>query len=407
MTPTRTIPAEEFEGRRRRAQLAAAQEGLDALLVWSKGGTSVDFYGDVLYLTNHHSPFPPNQDTPKWSARSYSCLVLPTENEGTLVIDLPTYPQDQIQIDDVRSTLHIPGTVARVLEEKGLTKGKLGLVGKDAFLLAHFRALQDVIGHSLLVEPADAILESLRSVKSEAELTLLRHAADVGVEWMRTMMEAVAPGRTEGDVVGEGLRYFASHGGFPYDVGIASGPMSKHFFGRIGIPSWDFERSLEVGDLVHIDAWGPVGNYYVDFVRSTVVGREPTGGQREVLEAAVAIIEHIISGLKPGVSIGELYDRGASWLLDNGFARHGANLAEAGTDFGQLFPAFGHGVGVGLEAPWIIEGEETIVRENMVLAIEVLVAKPDVGGAGYEENVIVTAEGCEVITQRCPTRWWN
>ena len=47
-------------------------------------------------------------------------------------------------------------------------------------------------------------------VKSDAELGLIRHAAEVGVGWMRTMMEAVEPGRTEGEVVGEGLAYLAA-----------------------------------------------------------------------------------------------------------------------------------------------------------------------------------------------------
>jgi Xaa-Pro aminopeptidase len=397
------IARSEFLARQGRAVEGAGERGLDALVVWSRGGTSVDFYGDVLYLANHHSPFPPNQDTPQWSGRSYSALVLPVEGEPALVVDLPELPPD-IAVDDVRSTLKVPQTLAEVLREKGLERARLGLVGRDTFLLSSYQTLERALGHAPSLEPADEIVERLRMVKSDAELALIRSAAEVGIGWMETMLEAVEPGRTEGDIVGEGLRYLAAHGGFPYDAAIASGERSQHFFSRFGIPDWDSHRPLEDGELVHIDAWASVDGYYTDFVRSTVVGGQASDSQAELLEGAVAVIDHIIDGVRPGVRIGELYDRGAGWLADNGFGAHRGD--EAGTDFGELFPAFGHGFGVGLEPPWIIEDEQTMVEENMALAIEALVGRPGVGGAGFEQDVIVGRDGCEIVTEGCAARWW-
>jgi Xaa-Pro aminopeptidase len=401
------VAGDEFRERQRRAAEAAGERGLDALLVWSRGGTSVDFYGDVLYLANHHSPFPPNQDTPQWTARSYSCLVLPVDGEPTLVVDLPEYDAEAIHVDDIRSTLHLPQAVAGVLAERGLDGAKLGLAGRDTFLLSHLRNLEDELGHPLTLVGADDILERMRMVKSESELALIRRAAEVGVGWVKTMMESIEPGRTEGEVIGEGLRYLAANGGFPYDAAIASGPRSQYFFSRLGIPTWDARRRIEAGDLVHIDSWAAIDGYYTDFVRSTVAGGDPTDAQRELLDGSVAIIEHIISGCRPGVTIGELYELGATWMVENGFGEHRAELEDSGTDFGNLFPAFGHSFGAGLEPPWIIDGEPTLVEERMCLAIEALLGRPGVGGAGFEQNVIVTAEGCEVITASCPATWWS
>jgi Xaa-Pro aminopeptidase len=397
----------EFRERQRRATEAAAERGLDALVVWSRGGTSVDFYGDVFYLANHHSPFPPNQDTPQWSARSYSGLVLPAEGDPVLVVDLPEFDPDQLHVDDIRSTLHVPQGVAQVLRERGLDGARLGLSGRDTLLLSHLLHMQGELGHELHFEPADDILERMRMVKSPAELELIRRAAEVGVGWVRTMMEAVEPGRTEGEVIGDGLRYLAANGGFPYDAAIASGSRSQYFFSRFGIPTWDAQWKIERGDLVHIDAWAAIDGYYTDFVRSTVAGRQPTDEQRELLEGAVTMIDHIIEAVRPGVTIGELYARGSAWMVDNGFGEHRARLDSSGTDFGNLFPAFGHSFGAGLEPPWIIDGEPTIVEENMCLAIEALLGRPGVGGAGFEHNVIVGADGCEVITASCPSRWWE
>jgi len=407
MSAPGAVIAEEFLDRQRRATEAAAERGFDALVVWSRGGTSVDFYGDVFYLANHHSPFPPNQDTPQWSARSYSGLVLPVDGEPVLVMDLPEFDADAIHVDEIRSTLHVPQGLASALRDLGLDGGRLGLSGRDTLLLSHLRHIQAELGHAVDFEPADDILDRMRWVKSPAELELIRRAADVGVGWMRTMMEAVEPGRTEGEVIGEGMRYLSANGGFPYDAAIASGSRSQYFFSRVGIPTWDAHRKIDRGDLVHIDAWAAIDGYYTDFVRSTVAGREPSAEQRELLEGAVAIIDHIIEAVRPGVVIGELYERGASWMVDNGFGEHRAELDSSGTDFGNLFPAFGHSFGAGLEPPWIIDGETTVVEENMCLAIEALLGRPGVGGAGFEHNVIVGADGCEVLTAACPARWWE
>lgn len=402
-----TVDRAEFRERQRRATEGAAERDLDALVVWARGGTSVDFYGDVLYLANHHSPFPPNQDTPQWSARSYSGLVLPVGGEPVLVVDLPEFDPEAICVGEVRSNLHVPQTLARALRELGLDSGRLGLSGRDTLLVSQLRLIEAELGHEVAFEPADEILERMRMVKSSAELELVRRAAEVGIGWMRTMLEAVEPGRTEGDVVGEGLRHLAANGGFPYDAAIASGPRSQYFFSRLAIPTWDSRRELEVGDLLHIDAWAAIDGYYTDFVRSTVVGGEPTAEQRELLEGSIAIIDHIVEAVRPGVAIGDLYARGAAWMVENGFGEHRAELESSGTDFGNLFPAFGHSFGAGLEPPWIIDGEPTVVEENMCLAIEALLGRPGVGGAGFEHDVIVGADRCEVITAGCPARWWS
>lgn len=400
------IPPREFAERRQLAINVARDRGLAGLLIWSRGGTTVDYYGDVLYLTQHHSPFPHNSETSLWSGRSYSALILPVEDEPTLVIDLPDYPKEQIYLKDVRPTLKVPQTVADVLREKGLDKATLGLVGRECLLYRSYQIMEERLGHPIQTEPADDILENLRKIKSEGEISIMRHAADVGVGWMRTMMESVEAGKTEGEVVGEGLRYLASKGGYPYDAAVASGPNS-HRFERFGIPSWDSKRKLQTGDFFHVDAWGPVEYYYTDLVRSTVVGGKPTEAQREVLEAPMRVVESIIEIIKPGVKVRELYEQGASWMVKNGFAPHADGSVDAGTEFGDLFPAFGHGIGLGLEPPWITKNESMVLEKNMTIAVEAMVGRPKLGAAGFEQDVLITSDGCEVLTAACPKEWWN
>lgn len=402
--PITQIPAEEYANRRRQAIDEARKRDFDALLIWSRGGTTVDFYGDVFYLTNHHSPCPPESDTPRWSGRSYSALVLPIDDEPTLIVDIPDYPADLVHLDDVRPTLLVPQTTAQVLEEKALARSRIGLVAGDTLLLSNYRTMVSTLGHELNYEPADDILVGLRQIKSAAEVELMRHAAAVGVEWLRIMMEAIEPGKTEGDIVGDGLKFLASKGGYPYDVAVASGPYSEHFE-RIGIPSWDSARPLERGDLIHIDAWGPVNAYFTDLVRSSVVGGEASAAQKELLEGSIGLVENLITRTRPGVTAEDLHRAGSEWLSEN-FGSRSSGSAEAGPHYMDLFPTFGHGLGLGLEPPWIMEGDGTVIQENMVLALEVMLINPGVGGAQFEQNVAVTSGGCEVLTEACPPKWW-
>ncbi len=393
----------EFAARRQAAAKRAADEGFDALLIWSRGGHTVEAYGDVYYLTNFHSLFPVVPDTSVWASRGHAALILPVDGDPVLLTDYHDDPEDRVKVADIRTVTDLTTGTVDVLKEMGLLDKKIGLVGRQSFLVSALRRMEAAAGNQWLnLVPADDILDRLRLIKTPAEMDHLRHAARVGVMWMDATMNAIVEGNTEGDAVGEGLRVLAANGGTLQDVSIASGPNSANYFGSSGVPHWNVTRKMEVGDLVHCDQWGPVDGYYTDFARSTVIGGKPDAGQTELLEGSVAIIRHIIDGIKPGVStFGDLYVRGQEWLAENGFANHKSTVSEIGNVFSQQFPCFGHTIGAGIEGPWIIEGETTVVEENMVLAVEALVGRPGVGAANFEENLIVHADGIELLTAPC------
>ena len=402
------ISDEEFASRRQAAAKRAADRGFDALLVWSRSGSSVGTYADVYYLTNFHSLFPLVTDNWRWASRGHSALILPVDGEPVLLTDYLDDPGDRVKVTDIRIVTDLTTGTVDVLKEMGLLDKKIGLVGRQSFLVSALRRMQEAAGNQWLnLEPADEILDDLRLIKSPGEMEHLRHAAAAGMKWMNATMGAVVEGNTEGDVVGAGLQVFAANGGKLEDVAIASGPNSANFFGSSGIPHWNVTRPLETGDLVHCDQWGPVDGYYTDFARSTVVGGKPDGGQRELLEGAVGIINHIIEGIEVDVTtFGDLYLRGQKWLDDNGFANHKSTGSEVGDVFSQQFPCFGHTIGAGMDGPWIIEGETSVVREDMALAIEALVSKPGVGAANHEENLIVQKDGIELLTAGCEQKRW-
>jgi Xaa-Pro dipeptidase len=404
---SKSIADSEFAARRSAVLDSARKEGLDALLVWSRGGGSVDAYADVYYLTDFHSSFPLVPDMPRWASRGHAALLLPVDGEPIIITDYLDDPENRARVSDVRVVPDITASTGALLRSQGLLDRRIGLVGRQSYLLSAHRRLVEAAAAEVNFTPADHILDRARLIKSPAELDLMRHAAAAGIEWMNTTMRATVAGATEGDAVGAGLGRFAALGGVAQDVAYASGPNAQHYFGSSGMPHWNVTRPLETGDIVHCDQWGPVNGYYTDFARSTVVGGQPSPGQRELLEGAVSIIDHIIAGIRPGITFGDLYARGDAWLGDHGFSVDTAAESEAGSSFSAQYPCFGHSLGLSLDGPSIIEGEGTVITENMVLAIEGFVARSGVGAANHEQNVIVHADRVEVLTAACQDRWWD
>jgi Xaa-Pro aminopeptidase len=401
------ISSREFASRRRAALKAAGERGLKGLVVWSRGGNSVEAYGHVYYLTNFHSLFPIVAGDGPWVSRGHAALVLPVDGDPVLVTDYLDDPEDRVAVKDIRVTLDVAEGVVSAMRELGLLGAKVGLAGRDSLLHSAYQRMEKVAGKKLQLTPADDIIDTLKWVKSEAELDMMRKAATVGIKWMKASMGAIAEGRTEAEVVGEGMRVLCANGGVQQDVAIASGPNAANYFGSSGVPHWNWKRKLKTGDLVHCDQWGPVDGYYTDFARSTVVGGKPNEGQRELLDGAIGVVHHIIEGAKPGLTFGDLWHIGAKWLADNKLPSPLGKPEDGGNAFSLQFPCYGHSIGLGIDGPWLVKGGKEVVKENMVLGIEALVGRAKVGAANFEQDIVIKKMGNEILTSACPARWWD
>lgn len=396
------IAPEEYRARARRVADEVAARGLEGALVWSKSGGTVDRYADVLYLTNHYSQFPHIPDLlPYWAGRAHAACIVTREAEVVLVSEIADWRRDLVVADRVVVDLDLTNGVARMLEELGLSRTRLGLAAAETMVLGTWRLLRSRLPGVEWV-PVDDVLERLRAVKSKAELGIVREAVAVGDAIMTAMLEACVPGATEADVAAAGYHAGITRGCAPYDLPGASGPNSNAFsYGSL--PSWSM-RKLEPGDIYHSDMYGAYHGYYYDYTRSTVVGAEPTDEQLRVLEGAIGAVEAVIDRLRPGVTFGDAYERGAEYLRENGFDAGTPDDVVSG--LGQAFPSFGHSLGLAWESPWIVPGNRAPVLENMYLAVEAAVGLPGVGAAGFEQDVIVTADGAEILPT-VPPRWWE
>jgi Xaa-Pro aminopeptidase len=132
--------------------------------------------------------------------------------------------------------------------------------------------------------------------------------------------------------------------------------------------------------------WGASGRLYQsDLTRVLAVHRIPP--KLDQIHALVLAAQRkALAAIRPGVQ---------AQAID---AEARSVIAAAG--FGQFF---GHGLGHGLgleihEGPAIRQNSATVLQPGMVFTVEPGIYLPGWGGVRLEDDVLVTPDGCEVLT---------
>ena len=248
----------------------------------------------------------------------------------------------------------------------------------DAVTFANYEFLRE--GGVELV-PRRGLVEALRAVKEPEELDAIRRASEVTDRTYERLVEESFAGRTEKELVWRMHQLFHESGadGLAFDIDIAAGPTAASPHALPG------DRVVQEGDLVLVDAGAVVGGYCSDCTRTFAVG-EISDSLRSVYEVVREAQQAGVDAVKAGVT-GRDADAAAR-----------AVIVEAG--YGEKF---GHGLGHGLgllvhEAPYLrSEWEEELAAGNVV-TVEPGIYLSGVAGVRIEDLVIVTDDGCEVLT---------
>jgi len=399
------VPHSEFQRRRIQLQSYAHELGFAGILICSRGGGTFDRYAGGAYFANHYQQrcyLPDN--LPLWSGRSHSLLLIPASGVPVLLASTREFRKDLVSIDDVRYGDDFYELFAHAAQEKGMGAGHIGIIGEDVLPASMYRRMGERLPGLDLV-PCDHIFEEMRTIKTPREIEAIESASRIGSAAVEMIMNGVQPGKTESEVIAPAIAYCVDQGAALYFVVTSSGPYSDAVH-SLDFPGYDSIRKLEAGELFKVDLIISYEGYISDFGRTTVVGAAAPGGQavtpptplqQKMIETVTSACEEIISVIQPGIEVSELFRRGNEYLKN-----HGISLAslqdEAGTIYAAFPPHWGHGLGLTWEQPWIVENEKTVLQEGMYMAVEKALYSPGVGTVTYEQNVLITKEGCRTLS---------
>jgi len=271
--------------------------------------------------------------------------------------------------------------ISAALAEDGVAGERLGV---DLAETAVFLALQT--GGLQVVDGQQAMMRA-REIKSSDEVILLTQACAMVDGVYQDIFEMLKPGIRESDVVGMAhARLFGMGSEFVEAINsIAGERCSPH-------PHVFSDRLIRPGDQAYFDIIHVFNGYRTCYYRTFVVGRA-TQAQRDAFKKSREWMDAAIDLVKPGTTtdrIAKVWPRAEEFGFDSEMDAFGLQ--------------FGHGVGVGLHERPIISRLNSIdtpveIKEGMVFALETYAPAADGRSAArIEEEVVVTKDGCKVIT---------
>ncbi len=306
-------------------------------------------------------------------------VALITEKDAVFITDFRYTAQASEEAKNfaiIEHTIPIVDEIAKQI--KHLHIEKLGFE-QDHMTYAIYKQYEEQFFTKLV--PVSNLIESLRLIKTETELQLLRDAAEIADAAFDHILTIIKPGVKEIDVANE-LEFFMRKQGATsssFDIIVASGYRSAlpH-----GVAS---EKEIAPGELVTMDFGALYNGYCSDITRTVAVGdisEELDTIYHIVLEAE----ERGVAGIKAGMTGKEADDLTRSYITEQGY----------GANFGH---STGHGIGLEVhENPRLAPTSTDVLQKDMVVTVEPGIYVDNIGGCRIEDDIIITDSGNEVIT---------
>lgn len=229
---------------------------------------------------------------------------------------------------------------------------------------------------------ASAVLSDLRMVKDEEELSKMHRAALIAQQALLETLKRVQIGMTEKQIAAELVVHLYKAGSeieLPFQPIVSAGPNTAN---PHAVPS---DRTLQEGDLLLFDWGASHAGYFSDITRTFTVGQVDP----EFLRIGEVVLAANTKGritAKPGMAAG-LVDRTVRQVIES-------------AGYGDWFThRTGHGLGMEAhEAPYIYGGNGMLLEPGMTFTIEPGIYLPGRGGVRIEDDVVVTSEGLNSLT---------
>ncbi len=261
----------------------------------------------------------------------------------------------------------------------------------------------------------DHMIHDLRLVKSVAEQRLLRRAGEITARGHRRAMALCRPGQYEYQLAAELAYEFASSGArhlaYPSIVGCGANACTLHYV--------DNDSIMRAGELVLVDAGCELEYYASDVTRTYPVSGRFSPEQRALYELVLQAQLAAIAAIKPGNHWNQPHDASVrvitAGLLELGLLRGKLKTLIERKAYREFYMhRVGHWLGLDVHdvGDYRVGNAWRQLEPGMVMTVEpgiyispanTKVAKKWRGiGIRLEDDVLVTADGCEVLTAAAP-----
>ena len=326
----------------------------------------------------------------------FQCLFLDLNGNLMLLTRAPDLRQARHTsvLEDIRiwqdSAEADPAVQLRqILEEFGCQGKRLG-VEYDAYGLTakNGKLLDAALADFCDLEDASDLVSRLRVVKSKAELAYVRRAAQMADLAYDEAHRLARPGTDEGDILAamQGI-IFANDGDYPAnEFIIGSGQdalLCRYKSGR---------RKLSSPDQLTLE-WAAAYRHYHAAMMLTIPIGQATALHKKMHVVNLIAMEACMAALKPGRPIGEVFDAYARICDDAGMQQHRLNATgySLGTTFAPNW----------MDWPMFYHDNPVLAAESMVFFLHMILMDSDNNHAMcFGQTVVVTATGCESLSQR-------
>ena len=243
------------------------------------------------------------------------------------------------------------------------------------------------------VEDCSPQIWSLRKIKSIAEVDVLRQAANLGVKAHLGVIKETRPGAEEVKLAAL-FEYICMAGGakgLAFSTIIMSD--EHHAYGHYA----QYDRTLENGDFVILDA-GPDMDYYdADISTTFPVNGKFSETQKEVYELALKVRETCLINYRPGISLSDVGLKVEQMLKENGYdtseRRFSGYIRNGG---------YNHSIGMAVHDKMDKFDRNEPLQVGFVFACDIMAKADSVTGVRIEDTVVITDDGCEILSSGLP-----
>jgi len=370
------ITTEERKARIDKATRRMREERIGAVML--TGGTSLEYFTNI-----------------RWGlSERMLALILPTT--GTPFIVCPKFEEERA-MEQVRTGPLDKGTkvhtweedespaalVATGLRARGLATGTLGIEETVRYVFSN-----DVAAAlpTLRLTSATPVTAGCRGVKSDAELTLMRHANRVTLKAYEAAWKSLTDGMTQTQFAGL-VSTAHQRLGYQGAAGVQVGEYSALPHGSVT------PQVIREGTILLIDGGCRVEGYHSDISRTFVLGKA-TDRMKKVFEIEHQAQTAALKAARPGVECQAVDAAARKVIVDAGF----------GPGYKHFTHRVGHGIGMdGHEWPYLVKGNTKKLEPGMTFSDEPGIYIPGEFGVRLEDDMFITADGAELFTPQSPS----